>query len=89
MQYAQQAILDAQHVVFIFPTWWSSIPALLKGFVDRALLPEYAFRYRKCDEQSARVVLGQCRDALALTREEARLHEGELDEVVVQEGAGR
>jgi NAD(P)H dehydrogenase (quinone) len=31
-------------VVFVFPTWWFSLPAILKGYLDRVLLPGVAFR---------------------------------------------
>lgn len=44
---AQEAIRWAEHLVFIYPTWWGSLPALMKGFIDRTFLPEFAFRYRK------------------------------------------
>lgn len=44
---AQDSIRWAEHLVFIYPTWWGSMPALMKGFVDRTFLPEFAFRYRK------------------------------------------
>lgn len=44
---AQEAITWAQHLVFVYPIWWGSIPALLKGFFDRVLLPGFAFRFRK------------------------------------------
>ncbi|TGL58031.1 flavodoxin family protein [Leptospira ognonensis] len=43
---AQNAILEAEHIVFIFPNWWSTMPALLKGFLDRVFLPSFAFKYR-------------------------------------------
>lgn len=43
---AQKMILNAQHIVVVFPIWWSSVPALLKGFFDRILLPGFAFKYR-------------------------------------------
>ncbi len=42
---ARQAIRDASHVVVVTPVWWRSTPALLKGFLDRALLPQEDFRY--------------------------------------------
>jgi NAD(P)H dehydrogenase (quinone) len=43
----QQEILDAEHIVFVYPNWWGTYPALMKGFFDRILLPGYAFSYRK------------------------------------------
>ncbi|MDR2104855.1 MAG: NAD(P)H-dependent oxidoreductase [Deferribacteraceae bacterium] len=30
-------------LAFIFPVWWSDAPAIVKGFLDKALLPEFAF----------------------------------------------
>ena len=44
---AQQKITWANHIVIIHPVWWGSIPALLKGFFDRVLLPGFAFKYRE------------------------------------------
>lgn len=34
---------DAQIVVLVFPTWWFSPPALMKGFIDRVFAPGVAF----------------------------------------------
>lgn len=42
----QQDILDSDHLVFVYPTWWGTYPALLKGFIDRVFLPKFAFKYR-------------------------------------------
>ena len=44
---AQELISWADHIVFIYPNWWSTFPALLKGFIDRTFLPGFAFKYRK------------------------------------------
>jgi putative NADPH-quinone reductase len=43
---AQDAIRWAQHLVFIYPLWWGTMPALLKGFIERVFLPGFAFQYR-------------------------------------------
>jgi putative NADPH-quinone reductase len=42
----QQAILDAQHIVIIYPNWWSTYPAIVKAFIDRVFIPKFAFSYR-------------------------------------------
>ncbi|NCU31525.1 MAG: flavodoxin family protein, partial [Candidatus Moranbacteria bacterium] len=44
---AQKEILNAEHLVFVYPTWWGTYPALLKGFVERVFLPKFAFKYRE------------------------------------------
>ncbi len=36
----------ADHLVFVYPTWWGNLPALLKGFIDRTFLPGITFSYR-------------------------------------------
>jgi len=43
----QQEILNADHLVLVYPNWWGTYPALLKGFLDRTLLPGFAFKYRE------------------------------------------
>lgn len=43
---AQEALLWADHYVFVYPIWWGSMPALLKGFFVRIFLPGFAFAYR-------------------------------------------
>jgi NAD(P)H dehydrogenase (quinone) len=30
-------------LVFVYPTWWYGLPAMLKGWLDRVLLPDVAF----------------------------------------------
>ncbi|MBW8328109.1 MAG: NAD(P)H-dependent oxidoreductase [Thiobacillus sp.] len=40
---ARELILWAEHLVFVYPTWWGTLPALLKGFLDRVLTPGFAF----------------------------------------------
>ncbi|WP_028239061.1 NAD(P)H-dependent oxidoreductase [Stutzerimonas azotifigens] len=43
---AQRQIHWAEHLALVYPVWWGGPPALLKGFLDRVLLPGFAFRYR-------------------------------------------
>lgn len=47
LQFAWDAILHADHLVLIYPTWWGGMPALLKGFFDRLFLPGMAFKMRE------------------------------------------
>lgn len=44
---AQELITWAEHLVFVYPNWWGTMPALMKGFFDRTLLPNFAFKYRQ------------------------------------------
>ena len=46
-------------LVFVYPTWWSGPPAILKGWLDRVLVPGVAFTF---DDQ------GQIRPALQNVR---------------------
>lgn len=46
LQAAWQSLLEADHVVVVTPVWWGSVPALLKGFFDRLLLPKRAYRMK-------------------------------------------
>jgi NAD(P)H dehydrogenase (quinone) len=40
-------IQAADHLVWVYPTWWGTMPALLKGFIDRVFLPGKTFKYRE------------------------------------------
>lgn len=33
----------ADTIIFVYPTWWYGLPAMLKGWLDRVFLPEVAF----------------------------------------------
>ncbi len=34
---------DAHTLVFVYPTWWSSLPAMLKGWLERVMVPGVGF----------------------------------------------
>ena len=42
----QQEILTAQHLVFVYPNWWSTYPAILKAFIDRVFIKGYAYDFK-------------------------------------------
>lgn len=41
----QEIIKESDEMVFIFPNWWNTMPAILKGFFDKVLLKDFAFNY--------------------------------------------
>jgi putative NADPH-quinone reductase len=41
----QEIIKKTGHIIFIFPIWWGTMPAILKGFFDKVLLKDIAFSY--------------------------------------------
>jgi len=42
---AAEAILWAEHIVFVFPLWLGTMPALLKAFLEQVMRPGTAFAY--------------------------------------------
>lgn len=44
---SQELISWADHLVFVYPTWWASPPALLKVFFEVIFLSGFAFKYQK------------------------------------------
>lgn len=69
---AQKSILDAQHIVLVYPLWHGTMPALLKSFLEQVFRYDFAFeplgngRYRKkLGGRSARIVVTMGMPALA------------------------
>lgn len=56
---AQEYFKAADHIVVISPIWWGGPTALLKGFLDRTLLPGFAFKYRKNSELWDKLLKGK------------------------------
>ena len=40
---SQELIQWADHFIFVYPIWWSSMPSLLKGWIDRVFTPGIAY----------------------------------------------
>ena len=43
----QNLIKKSDKLIFIYPNWWNSPPAILKGFFDRVLTPKFAYEFDK------------------------------------------
>lgn len=44
---SQKQIKWADHLVFFFPIWWATPPALLKTFLEIILQRKFAYKYRR------------------------------------------
>lgn len=47
-----ERVRRADALVFVYPTWWSGLPAILKGWLERVLVPGVAFTF---DERTGKV----------------------------------
>lgn len=56
---SQQLIAWADHLVFIYPNWWGTYPALFKGFIDKVLWPGFAFQYRENSQGVDKLLKGK------------------------------
>ncbi len=55
-----QASLEwCEHLVIFTPIWWGSLPAKLKGLIDRTFLPGFAFQYEKGKLIPKKLLLGR------------------------------
>ncbi|MFH0870590.1 MAG: NAD(P)H-dependent oxidoreductase [archaeon] len=41
----QEMIKKSDYLVFIYPIWWGTMPAILKGFFDRTMVSGFAYTY--------------------------------------------
>lgn len=41
----QDFISWAEHITFIYPIWWTGMPAIMKGYIDRVFSYDFAYRY--------------------------------------------
>ncbi len=55
----------ADHIVWIYPTWWASPPALLKGFIERIFLPGFTFEYQDKSPFPKKLMLGKTSEIIS------------------------
>lgn len=55
----------ADHIVWIYPTWWASFPAILKGFIDRVFLPGFAFEYQEKSPFPKKLLAGKTSEVIS------------------------
>ena len=41
------AVRSAEILVFVYPTWWSSLPAMLKGWLEKTMVPGVSFVFNE------------------------------------------
>lgn len=65
-----QSVRRADMLVFVYPSWWFGLPAMLKGFLERVLVPGVAF---SVDPMLHRVrgELGHVRHLVGITTHDA------------------
>ncbi len=59
-----EAVREAEMLVFVYPTWWSGLPAQLKGWLERVMLPGVAFTM---ENDRIRPSLGQVRRIIVIS----------------------
>jgi len=56
---SQKLIKWADHLVFVYPIWWHTVPALLKGWMDKVFLPSFGFKYEKGMRKPTKLLTGK------------------------------
>lgn len=63
----QEKFRWADHIVIVYPNWWVTMPALLKGLFDRFWLPGFAFNFNKETKQIEQHLKGKTARVLVVS----------------------
>lgn len=79
----QEALLWADHLVLVYPTWWWSPPSILKGYLDRVFTPNFAFAFDENGNLISSPLHGKTVSIIQTTgADEAFVRSEQLDEAV-------
>lgn len=56
---SQELIQWADHIAFVYPNWWGTMPSIMKGFIDRTFLPGFAYKYRDNSQFWDKLLIGR------------------------------
>lgn len=63
VQAEQEAVTWAEHITFVYPIWWTGLPARMKGYIDRVYSHGFAYGFgpkgqldQKLSDKSAVVI---------------------------------
>ncbi|WP_300381659.1 NAD(P)H-dependent oxidoreductase [Henriciella sp.] len=60
----RENIVWSNHLCWAYPYWWGSMPAKMKGVIDRAYLPGFAMRYHEKGPWWDKLLTGRSADML-------------------------
>lgn len=64
LQNWQENMLWCDHTCWAYPMWWAGMPAQMKGAIDRALLPGFAFAYHEKGPLWDKLLKGRSADVI-------------------------
>lgn len=62
---AWDLIKKADHIVWLYPTWWGTVPALMKGLIDRLFLPGFAYEYQEKSVFPKKLLIGKTSEIIS------------------------
>jgi NAD(P)H dehydrogenase (quinone) len=55
----QEKISNSELLILIYPVWWNSPPAILKGFIDKVFTPRFAFSFKSIFSPNIKTLLAK------------------------------